>query len=92
MVRTERARLGLAYAVAIEPDATPAIADERLIVEHRRPQDHASQGDRELWRTEDRGEASDTTTQGDREAHHGEAKHRQAQHRKEEDHREAWRP
>ena len=36
MVRAEGARLGLAHAAAIEPHATPALADERLIDQRRR--------------------------------------------------------
>jgi hypothetical protein len=91
LVRTEGARLGLAHATASEPDAAPALADERLGVQRRWSQDHSSQGDNERGWTEDHREARDAATQGDREAQHGEAQHRQAQHR-EEDHREAWRP
>jgi hypothetical protein len=90
LVRTERARLGLAHADAIEPNPAPALADERLIDQRRRSQDDSSQGDSEQ-RTEDHCEARDAPTQGDREAQHGEAQHRQAQHG-ETDHREAWRP
>jgi len=91
LVRTEGARLGLAHAAAIEPHATSALADEWLIVQRRRSQDHSSQGDNERRRTEDHREAHDDPTQGDREAHHGEAQHRQARHC-ETQHREAWRP
>ena len=91
MVRTEGARLGLAHADAIESHATSALADEWLIVQRRRSQDHSSQGDNERRRTEDHREAHDDTTQGDREAHHGEAQHRQARHG-ETHHRETWRP
>ena len=90
MVRTEGARLGLAHAAASEPHATPALADERLIVQRRRSQDDSSQGDNERW-TEDHREARDAATQGDREAHHGEAQHRQARDGETHD-REAWRP
>jgi len=90
LVRTEGARLGLAHAVASEPHATSALADERLIVQRRRSQDHSSQGDDERW-TEDHREALHDPTQGDREAQHGEAPHRQAQHGEAQD-REARRP
>ena len=91
MVRTEGARLSLAHADAIESHATSALADERLIVQRRRSQDHSSQGDNERRRTEDDREARNDPTQGDREAHHGEAHHRQAGHG-ETHHREARRP
>jgi hypothetical protein len=85
LVRTEGTRLGLAHAAAIEPDAAPALADERLIVQRRRSQDHSSQGDNEQ-RTEDHREALDNPTQGDCKAHYREAQHGEAHHR------EAWRP
>jgi hypothetical protein len=91
LVRAEGARLGLAHAAAIEPHATPAIPDERVIVRSRRSQDDSSQGDSERRRTEGHSEAPDGPTQGDREAQHGEAQHREARHG-ETDHREAWRP
>ena len=90
MVRTEGARLGLAHAIASEPHATPALADERLIVQRRRSQDDSSQGDNERW-TEDHREALDDSTQGDRETQHGEAEDRQAHHG-EAHHRQARRP
>ena len=90
MVRTEGARLGLAHAAAIEPHATAALTDERLIVQRRRSQDHSSQGDIER-RTEDHREALHDSTQGHREAQHREAEDREAQHG-EAHHGEAWRP
>ena len=73
MVRTKGARLGLAHADAIEPHATPALADERLIVE-RRSQDHPSSRKHERRRTEDHREALDGPSQDDSEARHGEAR------------------
>jgi len=91
LVRTEGARLGLAHAAAIEPHATSALADEWLIVQRRRSQDHSSQGDNERRRTEDHREAHDDTTQSDRKAQHREAQHRQTRDG-ETHHREAWRP
>jgi hypothetical protein len=94
LVRTEGARLGLAHAAAIEPNATPALADERHIVQRQRSEDHSSQGDIER-RTEDHREALDDPTKGDREAQHGETQDREAQDREaqhgEAHHREAWR-
>jgi hypothetical protein len=96
LVRAEGARLGLAHADAIESHATSALADERLIVQRRRSQDHPSQGDIERSGTEDHRQAHDDPTQSDRETHHGEAQHREARHRQarhgEAHHREAWRP
>jgi len=85
LVRTEGARLGLAHAVASEPHAASALADERLIDRRRRSQDHPSQGDSER-RTQDHREARDAAAQGDREAQHHQAQHCET------DHREAWRP
>jgi hypothetical protein len=90
LVRTEGARLSLAHAIAIQPYAAPALADQRLIDQRRRSQDHSSQGDSKQ-RTQDHRKARDAATQGDREAQHGETQHRQAQHG-ETDHREARRP
>ncbi|HKC90460.1 MAG TPA: hypothetical protein VKE23_03930 [Candidatus Limnocylindria bacterium] len=96
MVRAEGARLGLAHADAIEPHATSALADERLIVKRRRSQDHSSAGDNQRRRTEGHREALDTAAQDDREAQHGEARHRQAHDREARDreahHGEAWWP
>ena len=91
MVRAEGARLGLAHADAIEPDAAPAIADERVIVERRRSQDDPSSRQHERGRTEDHREAPHGPAQGDRETQHGEAQHGEARHG-ETDYREAWRP
>ena len=91
MVRAEGARLGLAHADAIEPHATSALADERLIVQRRRSQDDAAPREHERRRPENDREALDAATKSDREAQHGEAQHRQAQH-SETHHREAWRP
>jgi len=92
LVRTEGARLGLAHAAASESHATPALADERLIVKRRWSQDHASQGDDE----QDNGEALDDPAEGHREAHHCKALHGQAQHRQarhgEANDGQAWRP
>jgi hypothetical protein len=96
LVRAEGARLGLAHADAIEPDAAPAIADERVIVERRRSQDDPSSRQHERGRTEDHREAPHGPAQGDRETQHGEAQHGEAQHGEarhgETDYREAWRP
>lgn len=96
MVRAEGARLGLAHADASESHATTALADERLIVQRRRSQDDSSSRELEHSRTEDRREATDRSSQDDRETHyreaeHGEAQHGQAQHRETDD-REARRP
>jgi hypothetical protein len=90
LVRTEGARLGLAHAAAIEPHATSAVADERLIVQRRRSQDHSPQSDVER-RTEDHRKALHDPPQDHGEAQHREAEDREAQHR-EAHHREAWRP
>ena len=91
MVRAEGARLGLAHADAIEPHATSALADERLIVQWRRSQDNAAPREHERRRPEDHREALNAATKSDREAQHGKARHRQAQHGETQD-REAWRP
>jgi hypothetical protein len=91
LVRAEGARLGLAHADASESHATSALADERLIVQRRRSQDHASSREHERRRTEDHSEALDGPSQDDREAQHGEARHGEAQDG-ETDHRQAWRP
>jgi len=91
LVRAEGARLGLAHADAIEPHATSALADERLIVQWRRSQDNAAPREHERRRPEDHREARNAATKSDREAQHGEAQHRQAQH-SETHHRQAWRP
>jgi hypothetical protein len=90
LVRTERARLGLADADAIESHTASALADERLIVERRWSKDHSSQGGTELRRWKDGSEARHAASQGDGEAQHGqadhgEAKHREAKHREEDD-------
>jgi hypothetical protein len=90
LVRTEGARLGLAHAAASEPHATPALADERLIVQRRRSQDHSPSREHERRRTED-GEAPDHPPQDDREARHGETQYGEARNG-ETSHREAWRP
>ena len=96
MVRAEGARLGLAHADAIEPDAAPAIADDRVIVERRRSQDDPSSRQHGRRRIEDHREAPHGPAQGDRETQHGEAQHGEAQHGEarhgETDYREAWRP
>ena len=78
MVRAEGARLGLAHADAIEPHATSALADERLIVQWRRSQDNAApreherrrpEDHREAWRPQDDGSPQDHRAL-DGEAHH----------------------
>lgn len=84
MVRTEGARLGLADADASEPHATSALADERLIVQRRRSQDHTAPGDHERGGTEDHREALNGPTQDDGEAKHGQAEHREARYRETE--------
>lgn len=74
----------MAHAAASEPSATSALADERLIVKRRRSQDHATQGDDELGRTEDHREALDRPTEDDGEAQHRQAEHREARNRETE--------
>jgi hypothetical protein len=81
LVRTEGARLGLANAAASEPHATPALADERLIVQRRWSQDDPAPRDDELGRAKDHGEALDGPSQDDGEAQHRQAEHREARHR-----------
>ena len=81
MVRTEGARLGLAHADAIEPHATSALADERLIVQRRRSQDDPAPCEHDRGRTEDHREAPDGPPQDHGEAQHGQAEHREARHR-----------
>jgi hypothetical protein len=89
LVRTEGAGFGLADADAGEPDATSALADERLIVQRRRSQDDTAS--RKHKRSEDHREAHDGAAQDDREARHRKADDREARHGKARD-GEAWRP
>ena len=79
MVRAEGARLRLAHTDASEPNATSALADERLIVYGRRSQDDATPQHGRGW-SQDHGEALDDATQDHREARHGQARHREALH------------
>jgi hypothetical protein len=81
LVRAEGTRLGLADAVASEPRTTSALADERLIVQRRRSEDHPAAFEHERRRSKDHGEALDGATQDDREAQHRQAEDREAQHR-----------
>jgi hypothetical protein len=89
LVRTEGTGFGLADADAGEPDATSALADERLIVQRRRSQDDAAS--RKHKRSEDHREAHDGAAQNDGEARHRKADDREARHGKAR-YGEAWRP
>jgi hypothetical protein len=74
LVRAEGTRLGLAGAVAWQPDAPAAVPDERGDVRGR-PQDHtpALDGEEGVAKTKDHREALDRPAQGDREAFDREA-------------------
>jgi hypothetical protein len=60
----------LAHADASEPHATPALADERLNIQHRRSQDDTAPREHERGGPEDHRESLDDTAQDDSQAQH----------------------